>query len=294
MLSIAGYMIYCRTRGITLKIEKIFSKNATFQKFEVLKTNRNKRYKYKEFLVEGVRNINEAIRNGWTISSFLYSFENQCSRWAMDILNTIPTKVNYGLSNALLNDLSVKDDTSEVMAIVKMKGDNEDYFTFADNPLIALFDRPSNKGNLGTLLRSCDALGIERLIITGHAVDIYDPDVLASSMDSFFKVPFSRLYDNAEIDDYIEKLKSKYPLLKIVGTTAHEKTNIYEIQLTQPILFMIGNETTGLNNHLVEICDRLAAIPMSPDSSASSFNVSCAATAIFYEAIRQRNVSNNL
>ena len=50
---------------------KIFSKNATYQKFEVLKSNRNKRYKYAEFLVEGVRNINGALQNGWDIRSFL-------------------------------------------------------------------------------------------------------------------------------------------------------------------------------------------------------------------------------
>lgn len=50
----------------------IFSKNSTYQKFEVLKTNRNKRYRYNEFLVEGVRSLNEAVKNHWNIKSFLY------------------------------------------------------------------------------------------------------------------------------------------------------------------------------------------------------------------------------
>jgi 23S rRNA (uridine2479-2'-O)-methyltransferase len=59
--------------------QKIYSNNAMYQKIEVLKTNRNKRYKYNEFLVEGVRNINEAIKNNWTIISFIYSFETQLS-----------------------------------------------------------------------------------------------------------------------------------------------------------------------------------------------------------------------
>ena len=55
-----------------MKETKIFSKNSTFQKFEVLKTNRNKRYRYNEFLVEGVRSLNEAVKNNWKIKSFLY------------------------------------------------------------------------------------------------------------------------------------------------------------------------------------------------------------------------------
>ncbi len=64
------------------RTERIVSKNAAWQKFEVLKTNRNKRYRYRQFFVEGVRNINEAIRCGWTIDAWIYSFEKHLSDWA--------------------------------------------------------------------------------------------------------------------------------------------------------------------------------------------------------------------
>ncbi len=269
--------------------QRIFSKNATFQKFEVLKTNRNKRHKYKEFFVEGVRNINAAIANGWEIVSFIYTFETGLSNWATGVLENVRTTVNYELPVLLSQELSGKSETSELMAVVRMK--EEGAFSLSKNPLLVLFDRPSNKGNLGTLLRSCDALGIEGLIVTGHAVDIYEPDVLASSMGSFFKVPFIQLSNNDDIDGYIKSLKSKYPNMKAVGTTAHKETSIYSVDMAGPILFMVGNETVGLNKHLIEISDILATIPMSENSSASSFNVSCAATVMFYEAVRQRSLS---
>lgn len=71
-----------------MKETKIFSKNNTFQKFEVLKTNRNKRYKYNEFLVEGVRSLNEAVRNDWKIKSFIYD-KNKLSGWAEDMINKV-------------------------------------------------------------------------------------------------------------------------------------------------------------------------------------------------------------
>jgi len=270
-----------------MRTEKIYSKNAAYQKLEVLKTNRNKRYKYGEFLVEGVRNINGALRNGWQVNSFIYSREKSLSGWAENLIKTVRTKVNYELDGELMDGLSSKDETSEILAVLQMR-DERRSIDFSPNPLIALFDRPSNKGNLGTLIRSCDALGVEGLIITGHAVDIYEPDVISSSMGSFFNVPFIRLSGNADIDACLSGLKEKYPLLKIIGTTAHKQKNIYDIDLTTPILFLIGNETEGLNQHLSEICDVMATIPMSGGSFASSLNVSCAATVMFYEANRQR------
>lgn len=276
---------------MTMNTEKIFSKNAAYQKFEVLKTNRNKRYKYYEFFVEGVRNINEAIKNGWQICSFIYTKEKPLSTWATEILKSVKTDINYELTSELMSDLSNKEDTSELLAIVKMRPDDFSEFKLSNNPVLVLFDRPSNKGNLGTIIRSCDALGIEGLMITGHAVDLYDPDVIVSSMGSFFKVPVIRIPDHKQIVAFIERMQSKYPEFKTMGTTAHKEKNICQVDMTTPLMFMLGNETDGLSRALTESCDVLMTIPMDDNSSASSFNVGCAATVIFYEINRQRKWS---
>lgn len=273
-----------------MKVSKIYSKNAVYQKFEVLKSNRNKRYKYNEFLVEGVRNINEAIRNHWEIASFIYSGENKLSDWAKNILANVKTEVNYELTSQLMQDISSKEDTSELLAIVKMRDDDVSLLYDTKNPLIAVFDRPSNKGNLGTIIRSCDSFGIDGLIITGHAVDLYDPNVVTSSMGSFFNVPVFRVSDNKTLFDFFDKMKNKFQDFQIVGTTAHKETSIFQVDFTVPTAFMIGNETDGLNKTFKQCCDVLMTIPMSEKSSASSFNVGCAATVFFYEAIRQRSL----
>lgn len=272
-----------------MKTEKILTRNASYQKFEVLRSNRNKRYKYQEFLVEGVRNINRAIEKGWHIKSFLYAPETALSDWAVSIIKKTPTEINYELSASLLKELSKKEDTSEVIAIVQMRSDNPDSLVFSRNPVIALFDRPSNKGNLGTVIRSCDALGVECLLITGHAVDLYDPDVVVSSMGSFFNMQVLRLTENQQVLQFISGMKKRYPTFQTIGTTAHKEHPIYDIDLTGPVLFMIGNETDGLCNTFKDCCDILATIPMAESSYASSFNVGCAATVMFYEAARQRN-----
>ncbi len=270
--------------------ERVMTKNATYQKFEVLKSNRNKRYKYQEFLVEGVRNIKEAVKKGWKIKSFLYVNENTLSDWAKGIISGTSTDVNFILAESLMKELSGKEDTSEIMAIIAMREDNLDTLVLSNNPVIALFDRPSNKGNLGTIIRSCDALGVECLIITGHAVDLYDPDVVVSSMGSFFNMQIVRVPETQKVLSFITGMKKRYPTFKTIGTTAHKEHPIYDVDLSSPVLFMLGNETDGLCNAFKDSCDILATIPMAETSYASSFNVGCAATVMFYEASRQRHL----
>ena len=154
--------------------------------------------------------------------------------------------------------------------------------------MIALFDRPSNKSNLGTIIRSCDALGVECLILTGHAVDLYDTDVVVSSMGSFFNMQIVRVPETQKVLDFIAGMHRRYPTFNTIGTTAHKEHPIYDLDLSGPVLFMIGNETDGLCNTFKDCCDLLATIPMAESSYASSFNVGCAATVMFYEASRQR------
>ncbi|MCI7350660.1 MAG: hypothetical protein MSH60_07910, partial [Ruminococcus sp.] len=189
---------------------KVFSKNSTYQKFEVLKTNRNKRYRYNEFLVEGVRSLNEAVKNKWNIKSFIYD-RNNLSGWAKEMIANVKTEENFCLTDELMNDLSNKEDTSELMAIIEMREDKLENVPLSENPFIVLFDRPSNKGNLGTMIRSCDALGADMLIITGHSIDLYDPDVVVSAMGSFFNMPVIRIADNNDLFMYLNKLKEQYP-----------------------------------------------------------------------------------
>lgn len=271
----------------------IFTRNNVYQHFQVLKNNRNKRYKYKEFFVEGVRSINKAVEKGWHIKSFIYG-KGRLSDWAGSLLRTVRTEGNYCLADALLEELSGKTDTSELMAVLEMKSGRLPDACLSDCPFIVLFDRPSNKGNLGTMIRSCDALGADLLIMTGHSVDLYDPDVITSAMGSFFSLPVARVSNNDELWQFISDIRGRHPGFKLVGTTAHKQEPVYNIDLTAPVMLMVGNETMGLNQAFKERCDILCTIPMSQSSYASSFNVGCAASIMMYELVRQRNMAKGI
>ena len=254
-----------------MKTQKIRSKDAAYQKLEVLKTNRTKRYRYFEFLIEGVRNINEARRCGWEFSSFLYAEGAPLSDWAKDTIRQVRTECNLELAPALMRELSGKDDTSELMAVAKMRPDDPSAVRPKPGvlPLAALFDRPSNKGNLGTILRTLDALGGDGLILTGHGVDLYDPEVVGASMGSFFRVPAVRVPRHDDLTAYFDGLRREYGELNILGTTAHAEKPLWACDLTRPTVFMIGCETDGLSEGLRPLCTEMVTIPMAPDSSAT-------------------------
>ena len=280
-----------------MKVQKILSKDAAYQKLEVLKTNRNKRYRYGEFLVEGVRNINEAVAKDWEIVSWVYASRRQLSDWAKNLLHTVHTEVNLELAPALMDEISGKEDASEMLAIVKMREDADkdtawqlEALSLSPDrpPLLALFDRPSNRGNLGTIIRSLDALGADGLILTGHGVDLYDPDVVVSPMGSFVALPVIRVPRHDALAALFDAIREKWGDVQILGTTAHAQKALWQADLTRPTVFMIGCETDGLSEGLKPLCTEMITIPMAETSYASSFNVACAATVMFYEAVKQR------
>lgn len=273
-----------------MKTIDVCTKNNIYQHIEVLKSNRNKRFRSNEFFVEGVRNINSAIKNGWSIRSLIYG-QSPLSDWAEDVLKNTDTEVNYRLSPDLMREISGKTDTSELMAVVSMRDDSNmlRQYEFNDSSFVVVFDRPSNKGNLGTMIRSCDALGADLLILTGHGVDLYDPDVITSTMGSFFNLRVARVAENQTLADFIQRGRATVPSFELVGTTAHSDIPLYDVELSKALMLMIGNETKGLNYGFKELCDVLCKIPMNENGAASSFNVSCAASIAMYEVVRQRN-----
>ena len=275
----------------------IYSENNEFQYFETLKRNRNKRHSHGEFFVEGVRGINECIKNNWMVSSVIYSAE--LSDWAKNILRNpfIKNAELYNLKKELMQKLSSKqdkDDTSELIFIVKMKDDNLNKLRLSNNSIILVFDRPSNKGNLGTIIRTCDSFGIDSLLIAGHAVDLYDPETIRASMGSFFNQEILRIPSFTELTDWIDKQREKFPDLKIIGTSAKAEKFVHTVNSEEfssnPNIILIGNETSGLSKNFLELCDISLKIPMYEKSSASSLNVACAASIILYEFTKNRNI----
>lgn len=268
------------------KIVKVYSENAQFQHIETLQRNRAKRQKHREFFVEGVRPINEALRYGWTINAFVYAREQRLSDWATDILHQSTAQTHIELPLALLQKLSSKEEASELLAIVAMPPDEVARIPITPNMLAVIFDRPASPGNLGTLIRSCDALGVDGLVITGHAVDLYDPETIRATTGSFFAVPTVRLPGQNELLPWFDTIREQIGAFQLVGSSAKAQTPIDAHDFTAATILAIGNETWGLSAGYKALCDVMVTIPIG--GSATSLNVACAASIMLYEIARQR------
>ncbi len=264
----------------------IGKENAKFQEILALKNNRTKRAQLKKFFVEGVQNIKDAISFGWDIDSFIYTDRNKLSDWAKGILKLAHT--NYCLTDELMKKLSDKTNTSELLAIVKVK--EFCGFDSMQNPLIVLLDRPSKKGNFGSIIRSCDALFVDQILFIGHSVDIFDHEVITSSMGSFFKVPFRFIKSNEEFKQMVNDFKQKYNNFQVIATSLKAQTLVQKCDFSKPTLLLIGNEAKGLSKFLLDTADEFVKINM--NNMIDSLNVACATTACLYEISRQRLEKN--
>src|SRR5579884_202633 len=167
------------------RVVKIYSENNDFQHVETLKRRREKRQRHREFFVEGVRPINQALKYSWDVNAFFYARERKLSDWARNILQHSQARVHYELPERLMEKLSGKEEASELIAVVAMPEDRLERIPVKEDLLVVIFDRPASPGNLGTIMRSCDALHVDGLIISGHAVDLYDPETISASTGSF-------------------------------------------------------------------------------------------------------------
>jgi tRNA G18 (ribose-2'-O)-methylase SpoU len=268
------------------KVLTITKENATFQVLNALKTNREKR-NHEGFIFEGVRNINNAVACNWNIKAFFYSSEKGLSDWAKGVLQNSKAEAHYDLSVELLNKLSNKDKASELLALGEIPEDNLEKIILKENPLVVIFDRPSSPGNLGTIIRSCDALGVDGLVITGHAVDVYDPETISATTGSLFPLPIVRVQAQKDLEEWIEDLRKKYPTLQVVGTDENGNETIYEHDFKTPTILLAGNEKWGLSAGYKEMADSMVSIPM--QGSASSLNVAVATSIVLSEINRQRS-----
>jgi TrmH family RNA methyltransferase len=237
-------------------------------------------------LVEGVAQINLAVQYGWSVSAFLYPAGRKLSTWADELLSNNIAESHWELAPDLLAELSDKEETSEIMAIIEARQLAPSVIPAKPEGLVVVFDRPSSPGNLGSSIRSADAFGADGIVITGHAVDIYDPHVVRGSMGALFTLPVTTAPSCKEIKEWVEQARSEGYPYQIIGSSGKAEQVIFDVDMTKPTVLILGNETVGMSQGYWEICDSVVKIPIG--GALSSINVSCAASILLYEVTRQR------
>ena len=265
---------------------RVTTRNATFQQWSALLTNRGKRQRAGEFLVQGVRPITLAVEHGWVVRALLYRDRDGRSRWASDLLDRVACD-RAMLAPELMRELGGKEEAApELLAVVELPADRLARVPVRPDMLVVAFDRPTTPGNIGTLVRSADAFGAAGVVITGHGADPYDPRAVRASTGSLFALPVIRAASHRDVLDWVAGVRGRGIPLPVIGTDEAGEVDLPEQDLTGPAVVAVGNETRGLSAAWRESCDRMVRIPIS--GAASSLNAAAAATVVLYEAARQR------
>ena len=243
--------------------------------------DRKERDRTNHFIIEGYRELLRAINAGQKIKWLffcrdLFLGENE------DALIAKTDAELFSCTKAVFQKLSYRDRPDGLLAVAEQKHLDLEQFKIGPNPFLIVAEAIEKPGNLGTILRSADASGVDGLIVCDRCTDIYNPNVVRASVGTLFTVPTIES-TSQEIIPWLKKNK-----IAIVAATPHAKQEFTKVDLTGPVAIAVGTEQLGLSQNWMDEADIQVRIPML--GIADSLNVATATTLLLYEVVRQRNL----
>jgi len=224
------------------------------------------------FLVEGIHHVGEAIEAGWDVETILYSSGVLTSPFAHDLITRFSFKPQP-VTSQVMESLADKENPQGIIAIVHQRKSrliDVKPFTRA----VALV-APQDPGNVGTILRTLDAVNADALFLLDGGVELYHPSVIRASMGTLFW----KLIIQTSFDKFIAWSKDeKYHL---IGTSAKADLDYRTFTPQAPWILMLGNEQKGLSPEQVSACDVAVSLPM--QGRVSSLNLAVAAGVLLYQ-----------
>jgi TrmH family RNA methyltransferase len=180
-------------------------------------------------------------------------------------------------------DVSEVETPQGILAVVReQKFELRDVLKGA-NPLAVFCVEVQDPGNLGTIIRTADAVGATGVILSRGTVDLYNGKVIRSTMGSLFHLPIVQADDVRETIEYLKGRK-----IRIVATDASAKKEYYSAKYKGAAAILVGNEGAGLFEDVIKLADEVVKIPM--PGKAESLNVGISTAVVLYEALRQRRI----
>jgi TrmH family RNA methyltransferase len=250
----------------------IRSENAEFQLLEALLRNRRKREQRDEFLIEPVQAIDRALDAGWPLRGVLVPEGAAPSAWAAQVLERTPTATP--VRPDLYARLTDRSEPPELILVGRIPAPDVAAVPRPGDGVIVVLDRPASPGNLGTIIRTADALGATAVLTVGHGAHLYDPQTVRASIGSLFSLPVVPIESNQALLDWVASWRAEAPVT-VYATDEHGDVVLGPgAALRRPALLLFGTERTGLSRALRDLADETIAIPMA--GSASSLNVAVA------------------
>ena len=233
------------------------------------------------FLVEGYRELSRASAADLPIETLFLCPELFLGENEQALIHKIGKKAHLiECSKAVFQKLSYRDRPDGLLGICRQTHLTLKALQLTQNPFYIVAESIEKPGNLGTILRSSDATGVDGVIVCDRCTDIHNPNVVRASVGTLFTLPVVE----ATSDETLEWLKKHN--ISILAATPSASTEYTQVDLTQPIALVVGTEQYGLTQKWMERADLRVKIPML--GIADSLNVAMATTLLLYEVVRQR------
>lgn len=244
--------------------------------------NSSQRKKRKQLLIEGYRELTRALASGVVPVEIYFCEQYFLGENEPDVLQDGFEKGAklFCLTKDPFKKISYRDRPDGLIAVAPQIGITLSELELSDNPLLVIAESIEKPGNLGTILRSADAVGADGVIVCDKTTDINNPNVVRASTGTLFTMPIVE----AESMETLEWLKKKG--IKILAATPHTENVYTQVDLNQPCAIAVGAEQYGLSEIWMEKADLKVKIPMA--GVADSLNVATATTVLMFEAARQR------
>ena len=224
-------------------------------------------------LIEGVRELNLAIKNKVQIETIFHCPE---------ILKEIPlVQCQIITVNELVFEkLTMRGSTGGLLAVAKQPTIKLSDLLLPPNPVIVVMECMEKPGNIGAILRTANAAGVDAVLVCDEATDLYNPNTIRASLGALFSTP-TIACTSANAIAFLKKNN-----IKILTATPHTTKTYYDINMKQGIAITIGSEKDGLTEQWFKNADEKILIPMAGE--VDSLNASTSGAILIYEAVRQR------
>ena len=224
------------------------------------------------FLAEGIHHVGEAVDAGWQMESVLYAPDLLTSNFARDLVSRLKTPPQ-AVSAQVMESLAGKDNPQGVLAIVRQKQTQMDELKSIRTA--AALVCPQDPGNVGTILRTLDAVGAEALFLLDGGVELHHPTTVRASMGAIFWKPVIQ----TSFDEFVQW--SRHGNCQLIGASAHGDVESHTFVPNVPWILVLGSEQKGLSAAQTNACDVTVALPMK--GRASSLNLAVAAGILLYQ-----------
>lgn len=267
-------------------IEHITSlQNPRVKRFMRLRDKSSARRTAGVFCVEGKREISHCLGSGYEIET-LFLAPSIAGMSPEDILSSHPCPFVISVTEAIYARMALRGDTEGAVAIFNTREKTLRDLNLPPTPLLAILESVEKPGNLGAVLRSADAAGVDAVIVCDPLTDIYNPNLIRASLGAVFTVPCVTC-SSAECISFL-----KANSIQILTAQLQDSSLYYDTDMRRPTAIVLGTEATGLSQIWRDAAAAHIRIPMLGE--LDSLNVSVSAAILMFEAVRQRNVMSSL